>query len=63
MDIDLKQLVDQFRLESSGRTVAGIVPVRMTFPAFGPAIFLESELTAESRALIVELEFKRKGGL
>jgi hypothetical protein len=61
--IDLKQLVDQFRLESSGRTVAGIVPVRMTFPTFGPAIFLESELTAESRAPMVELEFKRKGGL
>jgi hypothetical protein len=59
----LQELVDQFRRDAAGRTVAGIVPVRMTFPAFGPSIFLQSELTAESNAPVIELGFKRKGGL
>jgi hypothetical protein len=57
----LQQLVDQFRRE--GRTIAGIVPVRMTFPAFGPSIFLQSELTAESQAPVIELAFKQRSGL
>ena len=58
----LQQLVDQFRREAAGRTIAGIVPVRMTFPAFGPSIFLQSELTAESQAPVIELAFKQRGG-
>ena len=31
------------------RTVVGALPVDVTFPAFGPSIFLASELTAEAR--------------
>ncbi len=52
-------LVDRFRNESGGRTVIGSLPVRVTFPQFGPSIFLASELTAEARAPSVELAFKR----
>jgi hypothetical protein len=59
----LQVLVDRFRSEASGRTIAGIVPVRVTFPTFGPSIFLRSELTAESQMPFIELAFKRKGGL
>lgn len=56
----LQALVDRFRAESGGRTVAGALPVNVTFPAFGPSMFLAAELTAESRAPFVELSFKRR---
>jgi len=56
----LQALVDRFRAESGGRTVAGALPVTVTFPQFGPSMFLASELTAESLAPQVELSFKRK---
>jgi len=56
----LQALVDRFRAESGARTVAGALPVNVTFPTFGRSMFLASELTAESRAPFVELVFKRK---
>jgi hypothetical protein len=59
----LQELVDRFRKEASGRTIAGIVPVNVTFPEFGPTVFLRSELTAESQSPAIEIEYKRKGGL
>ena len=55
----LQALVDRFRNESGGRTVVGSLPVHVTFPQFGPSIFLASELTAESNAPSIELAFKR----
>jgi hypothetical protein len=59
----LQDLVERFRNEASGRTVAGIVPVHVMFPAFGPMVFLRAELTGESEAPFIELEFKRRGGI
>lgn len=56
----LQALVDRFRDEGGGRTVVGVLPVQVTFPAFGPSIFLASELTAESRVPVIELTFRRK---
>jgi hypothetical protein len=56
----LQALVDRFRAESAGRTSAGALPVNVTFPQFGPSMFLASELTAESQAPQVELSFKRR---
>jgi hypothetical protein len=55
----LQALVDRYRNESGGRTVTGSLPVHVTFPEFGPSIFLASELTAETRAPFVELALKR----
>jgi hypothetical protein len=55
----LQELVDKFRNEPGGRTVIGSLPVHVTFPAFGPSIFLASELTAEGRAPSIDLAFKR----
>jgi hypothetical protein len=55
----LQTLVDRFRTESGGRTVIGSLPVHVTFPEFGPSIFLASELTAEARAPFIELALKR----
>jgi hypothetical protein len=55
----LQALVDRFRQESGGRTVAGALPVRVTFPEWGPSVFLASELTAESGTPAIDLSFKR----
>ncbi len=56
---NLQALVDQFRNQPGGRTVLGSLPVHVTFPAFGPSIFLASELTAEGSAPSIDLAFKR----
>ena len=58
-DGGLQALVDRFKNEPGGRMVVGSLPVHVTFPAFGSAIFLASELTAEGRAPSVDLTFKR----
>jgi hypothetical protein len=54
----LQALVDRFRNESA-RTVAGALPVAITFPEFGSRLFVAAELTAEGRAPVVELAYKR----
>ncbi len=56
----LQALVDRFRNEAGGRTVVGALPVHVTFPQFGPSMFLASELTAESNAPSIELAFRRR---
>jgi hypothetical protein len=55
----LQSLVDQFRSQGGERKVIGAVPVDVTFPEFGPCLFVASELTAESRAPTLELAVKR----
>jgi hypothetical protein len=55
----LQALVDRFRAEAGGRTVAGALPVHVSFPIFGPSMFVASELTAEAQAPSIELGFKR----
>jgi hypothetical protein len=58
-------LLDSFRMKSSGGKVTGILPVNVQFPAFGPSIFLVSELTAENQSPAAEFSFQRdkKGGV
>jgi hypothetical protein len=58
-------LLDNFRMKSAGGRVAGILPVSVSFPAFGPSIFLVSELTGEGQGAFAELDFQRdkKGGV
>jgi hypothetical protein len=56
----LQALVDRFRNESGARTIAGALPVNVTFPQFGPSMFLASELTAESLAPQIDLAFRRR---
>lgn len=62
---DAKQaLLDSFRAKSAGGKVTGILPVNVQFPAFGPSMFLVSELTGENQAPAAEISFQRekKGG-
>lgn len=57
---DLKVLMDRFNKEV-GRATTGVIPVEVPFPEFGPSIFLAAELTAETQAPAVDIEYKRKG--
>ena len=59
----LQALVDRYREGAGGRTVVGSLPVHVTFPAFGPSIFLASELTAEGRGAVVDLTLQASEGI
>ena len=58
-------LLDSFRAKSSAGRVTGIVPISVPFPAFGPSIYLVSELTSENQFPAAEFSFQRekKGGV
>jgi hypothetical protein len=57
-------LLDTFKSKSMAGRVTGIVPVSIDFPAFGPSIYLVSELTSENQFPAAEFSFQRdkKGG-
>ena len=59
-----RALLDTFRAKSLGGKVTGILPVNVDFPAFGPSIYLVSELTSENQFPAAEFSFQRdkKGG-
>jgi len=52
-------LLDKFKTDSLTGKNAGIVPIRVSFPAFGPSVFLVSELTGENQAPSAVLGFQR----
>ena len=58
-------LLDDFRAKSIGGKVTGILPVNVSFPAFGPSMFLVSELTSENQFPAAEFSFQhdKKGGV
>ena len=58
-------LLDRFRAKSSSGKVTGILPINVSFPAFGPSIYLVSELTSENQFPAAEFSFQRdkKGGV
>jgi len=58
-------LVDNYRRETLGGKGARVLPISVSFPAFGPSIFLVSELTAENQSPRIELSYqhdKKDGG-
>jgi len=57
-------LLDSFKSKSMAGRVTGIVPVNIDFPAFGPSIYLVSELTSENQSPVAEFSFQhdKKGG-
>jgi hypothetical protein len=52
-------LLDSFKSKSMAGKVTGIVPVNIDFPAFGPSIYLVSELTSENQFPAAEFNFQR----
>jgi hypothetical protein len=55
----MQALLDSFKAKSVGGRVTGIVPMNVNFPAFGPSIFLVSELTSENQSPAAQLDFQR----
>ena len=57
-------LVDRFRARNEARRSAATLPIRISFPALGPSLFLVAELTGENQAPKVDFSFQeeRKGG-
>jgi len=57
-------LLDSYKAKSLGGKVSGILPINVSFPAFGPSIFLVSELTSENQFPAAEFSIQRdkKGG-
>jgi hypothetical protein len=51
-------LFDKF-LESYHGRRAGIVPIKLSFPAFGPSLFLVSELTSENQVPSLGLDYQK----
>ena len=52
-------LLDSFKAKSMAGKVTGILPINVAFPAFGPSIFLVSELTSENQSPAAEFNFQR----
>ena len=58
-------LLDKFRADSLTGKRAGILPIHVSFPAFGPSLYLVSELTGENQAPFAGLTYqheKKVGG-
>ena len=58
-------LLDKFKADSLAGKRAGILPIRVSFPAFGPSLYLVSELTGENQAPSTGLTYqheKKAGG-
>jgi len=60
-----QSLVDKFHSTERGARATGILPVRVDFPAYGPSLFLVSELTSENQSPSAEFNYqqdKKAGG-
>jgi hypothetical protein len=62
---EAQTLVDKFHASERGSRAVGILPVRVNLPAFGPSLYLVSELTSENQSASAEFTFqqdKKAGG-
>jgi hypothetical protein len=57
---DYKKTLDDYHNKAAGGRGARILPVRLSFPAFGTTMFFVSELTGENQAPAVELSYQRE---
>jgi hypothetical protein len=60
-----QSLLDKFRADALAGKRAGILPIHVSFPAFGPSLYLVSELTGENEAPTASLTYqhdKKAGG-
>ena len=58
-------LVDKFHASERGSRASGILPVRVNLPAFGPSLYLVSQLTSENQSASAEFSYqqdKKAGG-
>ncbi len=57
-------LLDKFRTDSLAGKRAGILPIHVSFPAFGPSVYLVSELTGENQvpSAVLSYQHEKKAG-
>ena len=58
-------LVDKFHASERGSRASGILPLRVNLPAFGPSLYLVSQLTSENQSASAEFSYqqdKKAGG-
>ena len=48
-----------FRRKSESGKVSGILPIGVSFPAFGPSLYLAAELTGENQAAFADFTYQR----
>jgi hypothetical protein len=58
-DTGTQALVEKFRAKSTSGRTTGILPIRVSFPVFGPSVFLVSELSSASQAPTAALTYER----
>ena len=52
-------LVDKFHASERGSRASGILPLRVNLPAFGPSLYLVSQLTSENQAASAEFTYQQ----
>jgi hypothetical protein len=57
---DKARAIDDFRTKTMGGKSARVLPVRVSFPAFGPSLFFVSELTGENQSPAIDLNYQRE---
>lgn len=55
-----QNLVEEYKTKSEGGKVKGILPINVSFPAFGPTVYLVSELTGENQPATANLNYQRE---
>jgi hypothetical protein len=57
-------LLDKYRTATYVGRATGVLPIRVSFPDFGPSIYLVSELTSENQSPSADLSYQqdKKGG-
>jgi hypothetical protein len=56
---ELQGLLERFEKDNRVKRAAGVLPLAVAFPAYGPSMFLAAELTAEGSAPALELGYRR----
>ena len=54
-----KTLVDKYRSSTAVGRATGVLPLAVNFPAFGPSVYLVSELTSENQSPSAELTYQQ----
>lgn len=54
-----KTLVDKYRSSTALGRATGVLPLSVNFPAFGPSVYLVSELTSENQSPSAELTYQQ----
>jgi hypothetical protein len=54
------QLIQKYGNTTGGGRTARVLPAKISFPEFGPSLFLVSELTAENHVPTIEISFQHE---